>query len=126
MPAVNESSTVEWHNPQVTPTRMSSPVGENVPFTPTTAFSCSNASVTAGSFRSTALPRSASVTLDGVSRTVNEVRDAEDGSTHFAVNIIPHTAQHTTLGALAQGQQLNVEVDVLARYIDRMLAVRAH
>ena len=67
-----------------------------------------------------------SVTLDGVSLTVNEVREAEDGSTHFAVNIIPHTAQHTTLGNLRQGQQLNVEVDVLARYIDRMLAARAH
>jgi riboflavin synthase len=67
-----------------------------------------------------------SVTLDGVSLTVNEVRDAEDGSTHFAVNIIPHTAQHTTLGKLEAGQQLNVEVDVLARYIDRMLASRAH
>ena len=67
-----------------------------------------------------------SVTLDGVSLTVNEVREAEDGSTHFAVNIIPHTAQHTTLGELSQGQQLNVEVDVLARYIDRMLAARAH
>ena len=67
-----------------------------------------------------------SVTLDGVSLTVNDVRDAEDGSTHFAVNIIPHTAQHTSLGAIEAGQQLNVEVDVLARYIDRMLAVRAH
>jgi riboflavin synthase len=67
-----------------------------------------------------------SVTLDGVSLTVNEVRDAEDGSTHFSVNVIPHTAHHTTLGSLAPGQQLNVEVDVLARYIDRMLAARAH
>ena len=67
-----------------------------------------------------------SVTLDGVSLTVNEVRDAEDGSLHFSINIIPHTAQHTTLGALAEGQQLNVEVDVLARYVDRMLAARAH
>jgi riboflavin synthase len=67
-----------------------------------------------------------SITLDGVSLTVNEVREAEDGTTHFAVNIIPHTAQHTTLGSLAQNQQLNVEVDVLARYIDRMLAMRAH
>jgi riboflavin synthase len=67
-----------------------------------------------------------SITLDGVSLTVNDVRDAEDGSTHFSVNIIPHTAHHTTLGDLAQGQQLNVEIDVLARYIDRMLAARAH
>lgn len=66
-----------------------------------------------------------SIALDGVSMTVNEVRDAEDGTIHFAVNIIPHTAKHTTLGALTPGRQLNVEVDVLARYIDRMLAARA-
>ncbi|HWI88878.1 MAG TPA: riboflavin synthase [Sphingomicrobium sp.] len=66
-----------------------------------------------------------SITLDGVSLTVNDVRDAEDASTHFAVNIIPHTAQNTTLGDLTAGRQLNVEVDVLARYIDRMLATRA-
>src|SRR5689334_3630013 len=62
-----------------------------------------------------------SIALDGVSLTVNDVRDAEDGSTHFAVNIIPHTAQNTTLGDLEAGRQLNVEVDVLARYIHRML-----
>ena len=67
-----------------------------------------------------------SITLDGVSLTINDVRDAEDGSTHFSVNIIPHTASHTTLGELSTGQQLNVEVDVLARYLDRMLAARAH
>jgi riboflavin synthase len=66
-----------------------------------------------------------SIALDGVSMTVNDVRDAEDGETHFSVNVIPHTAQNTTLGALAAGRQLNVEVDVLARYIDRMLAVRS-
>ena len=66
-----------------------------------------------------------SVALDGVSLTVNDVRDAEDGSTHFSVNIIPHTAQQTTLGDIAGGRQLNVEVDVVARYIDRMLATRA-
>ena len=65
-----------------------------------------------------------SITLNGVSLTVNEVKDAEDG-THFAVNIIPHTAKETTLGTLTQGQQLNVEIDVIARYIDRMMAVRA-
>lgn len=63
-----------------------------------------------------------SVALDGVSMTVNEVADAKDGTTHFSVNVIPHTAQQTTLGELAQGQQLNVEVDLLARYIERMLA----
>jgi riboflavin synthase len=66
-----------------------------------------------------------SVALDGVSLTVNDVRDAEDGSTQFSVNVIPHTAQATTLGEIAVGRQLNVEVDVFARYIDRMLAARA-
>ena len=66
-----------------------------------------------------------SVTLDGVSLTVNDVRAAEDGTTHFSVNIIPHTAQRTTLGDLKSGEQLNVEVDVLARYIDRILAARS-
>lgn len=66
-----------------------------------------------------------SVTLDGVSLTVNDVRDADDG-THFAINLIPHTGAHTTLGAIDTGRQLNVEVDVLARYLDRMLAARSH
>jgi riboflavin synthase len=66
-----------------------------------------------------------SIALDGVSMTVNEVRDAPQG-TQFTVNLIPHTAQHTTLGELTTGRQLNVEVDVLARYIERMLATRAH
>jgi riboflavin synthase len=66
-----------------------------------------------------------SITLDGVSLTVNDVREAEDGSTHFSVNIILHTAQVTTLNELAAGRQLNVEVDVLARYLHRMIAARA-
>jgi riboflavin synthase len=67
-----------------------------------------------------------SVALDGASMTVNDVSDADDGSTNFSINVIPHTASHSTLGELAPGTQLNVEVDVLARYIDRMLAARAH
>ena len=62
-----------------------------------------------------------SISLDGVSLTVNDVREADDGTTHFSVNIIPHTAQNTTLGGIAAGRQLNVEVDVLARYIDHIL-----
>jgi riboflavin synthase len=62
-----------------------------------------------------------SITLDGVSMTVNDVHDADDGTTHFSVNVIPHTAQNTTLGELEPGRQLNVEVDVLARYISRMM-----
>jgi len=66
-----------------------------------------------------------SITIDGVSLTVNEVRDDGD-ATHFAVNIIPHTANRTTLGDVSAGKQLNVEVDVLARYLDRMMAARAH
>ena len=66
-----------------------------------------------------------SISLDGVSLTVNDVRDAEDGSTHFSVNIIPHTAQITTFGDIATGRQLNVEIDVLARYIHRMTTARA-
>ena len=64
-----------------------------------------------------------SITLDGVSLTVNEVRD-EGEATHFSVNVIPHTAAQTTLGEIAVGRQLNVEIDVLARYLERMLAAR--
>jgi riboflavin synthase len=67
-----------------------------------------------------------SIALDGVSLTVNELRDAEDGTTHFSVNIIPHTAEHTSLGDISADRQLNVEFDVLARYIDRMIAARSH
>ena len=67
-----------------------------------------------------------SVTLDGVSLTVNQVSDGADGSTDFSVNIIPHTAAHSTLGDLRSGHQLNVEIDLLARYIDRMMANRSH
>ena len=71
-----------------------------------------------------AIAQKGSICLDGVSLTVNQVLDSEDG-TQFAVNIIPHTAQETTLGELKPGRQLNVEIDVIARYIDRMLATRA-
>jgi riboflavin synthase len=71
-----------------------------------------------------AIVQKGSICLDGVSLTVNEVRDLEDG-TELTVNIIPHTARETTLGELAPGQQLNVEIDVIARYVDRMLATRA-
>lgn len=72
-----------------------------------------------------ALAPKGSVTLDGVSLTVNEVRDEADG-THFSVNVIPHTASQTTLGALASGGQVNVEIDILARYLQRMLAAQSH
>jgi riboflavin synthase len=65
-----------------------------------------------------------SVTLDGVSLTVNDVTEADE-SIRFSVNIIPHTAQETTLGGVAAGHPLNVEIDVLARYIQRMLAIKS-
>ncbi len=66
-----------------------------------------------------------SITVDGVSLTVNDVADQPDGTTHFAVNIIPHTWEVTTLGALTQGQAVNIEIDTLARYLQRMQAVMA-
>lgn len=60
-----------------------------------------------------------SITVDGVSLTVNVVKDEAD-ATQFAVNIIPHTAAHTSLGGLSQGDAVNIEIDVLARYLKRM------
>ena len=60
-----------------------------------------------------------SVTVDGVSLTVNAVSDGPDGTT-FTVNVIPHTQAVTTLGTLEVGQAVNIEIDVLARYLQRM------
>ncbi len=60
-----------------------------------------------------------SVCLDGISLTVNEVND-----NRFNVNIIPHTWQNTSLGQIKQGQHVNLEIDMLARYMARMLGVR--
>jgi riboflavin synthase len=61
-----------------------------------------------------------SVTVQGVSLTVNSVKDNDDGSCTFGLNIIPHTGEVTTLGALKTGDQVNLEIDVLARYLKRM------
>lgn len=66
-----------------------------------------------------------SVTVDGVSLTVNEVVDEPGGATRFAINLIPHTQKVTTLGTLAPGQPVNIEIDVLARYLFRMEQYRA-
>jgi len=66
-----------------------------------------------------------SITIDGVSLTVNEVSDQADGTCHFAVNIIPHTAEVTTIGSLQPGDKVNLEIDVLARYLQRMQALRS-
>ena len=60
-----------------------------------------------------------SVTLDGVSLTVNRVDDRD-----FEVNLIPHTLKVTTLGALAEGDTVNFEADLVARYMERLLAKR--
>jgi riboflavin synthase len=56
-----------------------------------------------------------SVAIDGVSLTVNEVAGAE-----FGVNIIPHTAEHTTLGLRRPGDAVHIEIDMLARYVARL------
>ena len=61
-----------------------------------------------------------SITVDGVSLTVNDVRDRPDGMCDFALNIIPHTGEVTTLGELEVGNEVNLEIDVLARYLKRM------
>ncbi len=64
-----------------------------------------------------------SITVDGVSLTVNAVRDTDAG-VEFDLNIIPHTAAVTTFGGLEAGQAVNLEIDVLARYLQRMEALR--
>lgn len=64
-----------------------------------------------------------SIALDGVSLTVNEVENLSDG-VRFAINIIPHTAQQSNLSAIAPGRKLNIEIDVLARYLGRMMELR--
>ena len=64
-----------------------------------------------------------SIALDGVSLTVNEVEDRGD-TTRFTINLIPHTADHTTFGGIEAGRKLNLEIDVLARYLKRMTDAR--
>jgi riboflavin synthase len=60
-----------------------------------------------------------SIAIDGVSLTVNGVEQRR-----FKLNIIPHTARETTLGALVPGSRVNIEIDILSRYIGRMLEMR--
>ncbi|QLC25592.1 riboflavin synthase [Parasphingopyxis algicola] len=60
-----------------------------------------------------------SITLDGVSLTVNTVSDTDKGC-HFTINLIPHTAEVTTFDAVEARQPLNIEIDILARYLARM------
>lgn len=61
-----------------------------------------------------------SVAVNGVSLTVNDVEDQADGC-EFGINLIPHTVQHTALHTLAVGHRVNLEVDLIARYVERML-----
>jgi riboflavin synthase len=65
-----------------------------------------------------------SVAVNGVSLTVNTVADQADG-TVFGLRIIPHTLSETTLGQLAVGARVNLEVDTVARYVARMLGFKA-
>ncbi|MEL0105834.1 MAG: riboflavin synthase [Rhodospirillaceae bacterium] len=65
---------------------------------------------------SSSIATKGSITVDGVSLTVNET-----GGQDFGVNLIPHTQQNTTLGVLKPGQPVNLEIDLLARYVARAL-----
>jgi riboflavin synthase len=62
-----------------------------------------------------------SITVNGVSLTVNSIRDTVDGC-EFSINLIPHTVDNTTLGTLLAGSPVNLEIDTVARYVERMLS----
>jgi riboflavin synthase len=63
-----------------------------------------------------------SVVVNGVSLTVNRVEDLADGVCRFSINLIPHTISVTTLKHLRAGSQVNLEIDLIARYVERMLS----
>jgi riboflavin synthase len=65
-----------------------------------------------------------SVTVNGVSLTVNSVQDRPDGC-ELSINLIPHTVQNTALHALREGSRVNLEIDLIARYVERMLGAGA-
>jgi riboflavin synthase len=62
-----------------------------------------------------------SITINGVSLTVNKVSDLPDGC-EFSINLIPHTIDNTALGTLQTGSPVNLEIDLIARYVERMLS----
>jgi riboflavin synthase len=62
-----------------------------------------------------------SITINGVSLTVNQVRDQAQGC-DISINLIPHTVQNTALGQLQTGSRVNLEIDTVARYVERMLS----
>jgi len=61
-----------------------------------------------------------SITVNGVSLTVNTIADTADGC-EASINLIPHTVQNTALGSLEAGSYVNLEIDLIARYVERML-----
>ena len=61
-----------------------------------------------------------SITINGVSLTVNRISDTSDGC-EASMNLIPHTVENTALGSLRPGSQVNLEIDLIARYVERML-----
>lgn len=63
-----------------------------------------------------------SIVVNGVSLTVNRVEDLPDGRCHVFINLIPHTVQVTTLKHLQPGAGVNLEIDLIARYVERMLS----
>ncbi len=64
-----------------------------------------------------------SITVNGVSLTVNQVTDLPTGC-EIRINLIPHTVHNTALGALVAGSRVNLEIDLIARYVERMLGER--
>jgi riboflavin synthase len=62
-----------------------------------------------------------SITIDGVSLTVNAIEDAAAGATIFDLNIVPHTVQETVIKGYQVGHTVHLEVDVIARYLERMM-----
>jgi riboflavin synthase len=64
-----------------------------------------------------------SITVNGVSLTVNRTEDRATGC-EFSINLIPHTLEHTTLGQLTAGSRVNLEIDQIARYTERILSLR--
>lgn len=66
-----------------------------------------------------------SIAVDGVSLTVNEIADQPGGAVRFGLNVIPHTAEVTTLGQLAERDEVNLEIDTVARYLQRLESLRA-
>lgn len=65
-----------------------------------------------------------SITINGVSLTVNRIADSEQGC-EASINLIPHTIDNTALGALRSGSKVNLEIDLIARYVERMLSSAA-